>query len=146
MNWNKLSGRRSRENRAIRENKGKRGSGIPDMLKNVKMDKGWHWLLYLDVILPLLLFIFAYILSVFEAGHFMSRLFHAYNLYILSPVPVLKNLSGFIGLFIHTGAVVYAIRRKNLPDMLLCVGFAVLAVLYILLGVHYKLIFILNPV
>lgn len=113
-------------------------------IKDVKINKMWMWLLYIDFILPLCLFLLAYLLNKLGTGFALSRLFHSYNLYILSPIPNLQTLTGILGLIIHTGAVAYALLRRDLKDAALCLGISTIAFLYIFLEVNYQLSFMLK--
>lgn len=119
-------------------------SGFLERLNNFKMNKGWMYLLYLDFVLPLLLFLLSYVLKASGTGQALARLFHAYNLYILNPIPHLKSLTGIFGLVLHMSAIVYALWKKDIKDTILCLVISTLAFLYIFFELNYKLLFMLN--
>ncbi|MCX7709087.1 MAG: hypothetical protein N2484_04490 [Clostridia bacterium] len=115
-----------------------------DRLTSFKMEKGWMWLLYLDIILPLLLFIPAYFLSGSGLGASLARLFHSYTLYISSPIPDLASLTGILGMLIHIGAILYGLKKKDWNDVFLSLGISILAFLYIFFEINYRLSYMLK--
>ena len=117
---------------------------IIDRIVNFKMEKGWMWLFYLDIILPMCLFLLALLFNGSSMGISLARLFHAYNLYVLSPVPDIVSLTGIIGLAIHVGVVAYALKNRDLIDALICMVITAAAFLYIFLEVNYSLSFLLK--
>lgn len=119
-------------------------NSMGERIKGFKMEKAWMWLLYLDFILPLLLFLAAYALRASTLGSIAARLFHSYNLYIINPIPNLANLTGILGFMIHIGAVGYALKRKDMKDVLPSTVLFVLLFLYMYFEVNYKLSYMLT--
>lgn len=113
-------------------------------LFNIKMDKGWMWLLYLDILLPSLLLILSLVAGAFGKGRTFSILFHSYNLYIINPIPNFTSFTGIPGLGIHLAAIAYAIKRKDHKDMVLCLIFLILAFIYIYFEINYKFSYMLD--
>ena len=108
------------------------------------MKKSWHWLLYLDFLLPLLLFFLAWLLKDNPFGSGIARVFHAYGLYVIQPIPNPAKLIGVAGLLLHLAALGWAIRRKDLPDLLISASITVLVCLYFALELNYAVIRILH--
>ncbi len=113
-------------------------------LINIKMDKGWMWLLYLDILLPSVLFFLALAAGRLGKGGPFSALFHSYNLYIINPIPNFNSFTGIPGLGIHIGAVAYALKRKDRKDMVLCLAFLILAFIYNYFEINYMLSYMLD--
>ena len=61
----------------------------------------WQWLLYIDILLPALLFGLAYLTQ--STG--LARIYHSYCLYIASPVPRFPSLTGVVGAVIALGRI-----------------------------------------
>jgi hypothetical protein len=109
--------------------------------------RGWLWLVYLDLLLPGLLWSAAYFLS----SPALARLFHNYGLYVMSTAPVgadgtlfFLSLSGVTGLLIHVYAAARGILRRDRLDAALCLVFAVAMFVVFFLGLNYDAIRILE--
>ena len=113
-------------------------------LVDIKLEKGWHWLIYFDIVLPLILFITAYFLANTSVGPLLAKLFHSYNLFLIDPIPEPTKLIGIIGALAHIFFIAYAIKRKDSRDISICVSLTILAVLYFAFEINYKLILYLN--
>lgn len=105
-----------------------------------KMDKAWHWLLYIDFILPLILFIIVLLLPSSEIKQIFSKIFHNYNLFIINIVPNFISLTGILGILIHTAAIVYSIIKKDNKSLIICIIFSILIFLYFFFDINYLLI------
>ncbi len=109
--------------------------------------RGWLWLVYLDVLLPALLWAAAYFLG----SSALARLFHNYGLYVMSTAPVgadgtlfFLSLSGVTGLLLHVYAVFRGSVRRDRLDAALCLVFAVAMFVVFFLGLNYDAIRILE--
>jgi hypothetical protein len=105
--------------------------------------RGWRWLVYLDLVLPAVLWLLAFLLH----SVFLARLFHTYGLYVMSPAPIgsdgtlyFLSLSGVPGLLLHLYAVVRALLRRDRLDAVLCLGIAVLVFLFFFFGLNYEIV------
>jgi hypothetical protein len=74
----------------------------------------------------------------------LARLFHAYGLYVISPIPNPAKLIGIIGLLLHLAALGWAIRRKDPADLLLSAGITALACVYFAAGWNYDVVKVLH--
>ncbi len=110
----------------------------------LKMNKGWHWLLYLDLILPLFLFLIAFIIPSSGIKESFSVLFHTYNIYIIKIIPNFGSLTGITGILIHLFAIVYAVIKKNYKDLIICVIFTIIIFFYFFFEVNYIIIKVLK--
>ena len=115
-----------------------------DQVKNFKFDKVWMYLIYLDFILPLCMFVLAYSLNSFGTGYSIARLFHTYNLFFVSPIPNFESYTGVVGLAVHVGFIAYALFRKGLKDALICTGVSIVTFLYIYFEINYSLSYLLK--
>jgi hypothetical protein len=105
--------------------------------------RGWPWLLYLDIALPLVLWLLAYLLGV----PLFSRLFHYLGLYVNSTAPIdvdgsalYLSLTGIPGLLLHLYAIVRGLLRRDRIDALLCFVMAILMFVYFFFGWNYVVI------
>lgn len=117
---------------------------IINQFLSFKMEKSWMWLFYLDALLPLFLFVLAFSLGKTGLGPTLARLFHSYNLYVISPLPDLGSLTGILGVIIHAGAIIYALKKKDLKDAAVSLLISLLAFLYFYFELNYSLALILN--
>jgi hypothetical protein len=111
--------------------------------EKLKMNRGWQWLLYIDVLLPLLLFLAA-LVPIQSIQNSFSRLFHTYSLYVMNTIPDFKAFTGIVGLAAHLYLIGWAAYRKRWVDLAICVGFAVAVTLYFYFGLNYLLVGMLN--
>ena len=102
--------------------------------------KMWQWLLYIDILLPLLLFGLAY----FTQSTGLARIYHSYCLYIASPVPRFPSLTGVAGAAIGLGAVFRALYKRDIPDVVLCIVILAAVAVYYYTGTNYLFIRYLN--
>lgn len=109
-------------------------------LANMQMERSWQWLLYLDVILPGILFLLALLLPMESLAASLARLFHSYSVYVSNPIPNLANFMGIVGLAVHLGALIMALRRKDKLDLLLSALLTLAVSLYFYLGLNYQLV------
>lgn len=117
---------------------------ILDRIRNFDMNKSWMWLLYLDLVLPLCLFLLAYVLNALGTGFFLSKLFHTYNLFVINPIPNFTSFTGILGLILHIGVIAYALWKKDWRDVLACVGITALVFLYFFFEVNYIFTYMLK--
>lgn len=104
-------------------------------MKGFKMDKGWKYLLYFDLILPALLFLLAWLIQ----SPKMSMLFHAYEIFLVNPIPDLKALTGIIGLLYHGGVLGYTLYKHNYKDFALCLSITLAVVVFFLFEINYRI-------
>ncbi len=104
--------------------------------KELKFDKGWKYLVYFDFILPGILFLIAWI----AGSPFISKIFHSYEVFIISPIPNFKAFTGIIGLLFHLGIIIYTIIKKNYRDMVICIVITLIIALFFYFDLNYQLI------
>ena len=81
------------------------------------MKKSWQWMVYIDLALPLIMFLFGWLMGDNDMGKFFSGLFHAYNLYIMNPFFDLANKMGIVGILIPLFLFGWAIKRRDFVDL-----------------------------
>lgn len=108
--------------------------------RSFELTKMWQWLLYIDILLPALLFGLAYLTQ--STG--LARIYHSYCLYIASPVPRFPSLTGVVGAVIGLGTVFRALYKKDIPDVVLCIVILAAVAVYYYTGTNYLLIRYLN--
>jgi len=110
----------------------------------LQLKRSWQWLLYLDLILPGILFSLAYFLPQAELAVLFARLYHSYSMYVSNPIPNLTTFMGLVGLAIHLWALGYAFKGKNRIDLFLSVIITLAITLYYYFGINYELVRLLN--
>ena len=110
---------------------------------DLKMNKSWQWLFYLDLVLPGMLFLLALLLGTTSFGSLFARLFHSYGLYIIDPIPG-GGLTGLAGIALHGTALVLAAKRREWLDFGLCVLLLAGTALFFGLEWNYQAIRILK--
>lgn len=98
-----------------------------DKVKKVKMDQGWQWLLYLDIVFPFILFVIA-LLPLGGLSTTFAGFYHNYNMFIICPIPNIPALIGIVGLVVPIIFMIRAIIRRKWLDLVLC-GVFLLAML-----------------
>lgn len=111
-----------------------------------EIKKSWQYLLYIVVVLPGVLFLLAWLLRNAGAGVMFGRLFHTYNLYVSSPLPNFDpfNGTGVLGLVILAVLAVWAVRRKDWPDLALTLGLGAVNAVYFWMEWNYRLLLFIN--
>lgn len=111
-----------------------------------EIKKSWQYLLYIVVVLPGVLFLLAWLLRNAGAGVMFGRLFHTYNLYVSSPLPNFDpfNGVGVLGLVILAVLAVWAVRRKDWPDLALTLGLGAVNAVYFWMEWNYRLLLFIN--
>lgn len=109
-------------------------------MEKFKFDKGWKFLIYFDIILPAILFVVAFLTGIPS----LSKLFHSYELFIVSPIPSLTSLIGIIGLIYHLGIITYTVLKRNFIDMLICIIITLATTAFFLFEINYLIIKPLN--
>lgn len=105
-------------------------------IKEFKFDRGWKLLVYLDLVLPAILYLLALVTKVPQ----LSLLFHSYETFIIDPIPDFKALTGILGLLIHIGVIGYSIVKRNHRDMVLCIIIFLLVVAFFWFDLNYVII------
>jgi hypothetical protein len=103
------------------ESSGQAGQSWHKKLWNSRIEQGWQWLLYLDFLLPAVLFLLAWL--PLSMRTFFAQLYHQYTLFIIKPVPNFSSMTGIIGLLIHIGLIIRAIIRRKWLDLSVCLFF-----------------------
>ncbi|MEG1943264.1 MAG: hypothetical protein RR049_05550, partial [Angelakisella sp.] len=85
----------------------------------VKITKSWHYLAYLYLVLPALLFAAAYLTRAGSLGKVLGTLFHNYGLFAVNPIPNFSSFTGIVGLGMAIWFLVSALRRRDMADFLL---------------------------
>jgi riboflavin transporter FmnP len=109
-------------------------------LKNIKLDKGWKYLLYFDFILPALLYVLAFVLNAPK----LSILFHSYGMYVINPIPNFQTLTGIVGLLFHLGILGYTLYKRNFKDFAVSLAITAAIAAYFLFEINYIIIRPLN--
>lgn len=106
------------------------------------IQKSWQYMLYIAGVLPGAIYLLAWLLRENVSGVMLARLFHTYNLYVSSPIPNLSpfNGAGILGLVILVVLVVWAIRRKDWPDLALTLGLGAVNAFYFWAEWNYQLL------
>lgn len=108
-----------------------------------KRDHPLVYLLYLDLLLPGLLYLMAWIT---QAG-FPARLFHAYGLYLVSPAFVTadglwtaQNGIGIGGLVLHGVAIAWSLQLGRKWEALASAVLLALLFAFFFFGLNYKIL------
>lgn len=109
-------------------------------LKDFKFDRGWKILIYFDLLLPLMLFLLAWLMPIQGMKGLFAVLFHSYGLYVMSPIPHFAALTGIIGLLYHAGILGYTLKKRRLLDLLICALITLAVVLYFMFEINYQVI------
>lgn len=107
--------------------------------KEFELKKSWHWMLYIYLVLPGLLFLIGLLMGDSTVGHFFTQLFHSYNLYVLCPLPNFSKWIGIAGIIIPVTLLIQSVLRKDWPDMLICLGIEGVVVVYFYFEWNYLL-------
>lgn len=102
-------------------------------LRDFKFDKGWKLLIYFDFLLPALIFLIA----LMTQSPFIAKIFHSYEMFIVSPIPNIKALTGIIGLVYHAGIIVYTVKKRNYIDMAISIIITLLIAAMFLFEINY---------
>ncbi|NMA67749.1 MAG: hypothetical protein GX957_16210 [Clostridiaceae bacterium] len=105
-------------------------------LKKIKIDKSWKVLIYFDFILPAILFFIAWI----TGSSMLSKLFHSYETFVISPIPNFTAYTGIIGLIFHLGIIIYALLKEKIKDVILCILITLLVVLFFYFELNYAIL------
>lgn len=108
------------------------------------LSKSWQWLVYVNLLLPVLFFILAIAMTENTMGRFFSYLFQSYMLYIVNPFTDFEKLQGIIGIAIPTFLSVWALRRRDYWDLLITVLTEVAVLIFFYCSVHQLLIGLLT--
>ena len=103
-------------------------------VRGFQINHGWQWLIYIDFILPSLI----YILALLPLGAFrgqLARIFHSYMLYILYPWPDFQSFTGIVAPLLHLYFLIQGIRKKNKTDIILAVVFWLILTLFFTLKI-----------
>jgi hypothetical protein len=108
--------------------------------------KSWQYLLYITVVLPVILFLLAFVLKDNSFGVTLGRIFHTYGLYVSSPIPNFSpfNGTGVLGLAILIFLAVWAVRRRDWADLGITLGLGAVNALYFAMGWNYAILPLLN--
>ena len=106
------------------------------------IQKSWQYMLYIAGVLPGGIYLLAWLLRENGSGRTLARLFHTYNLYVSSPLPNFSpfNGVGLLGLVILAVLVVWAVRRRDWPDLALTLCLGAVNALYFWMGWNYLLL------
>ncbi|NLM74835.1 MAG: hypothetical protein GX187_01930 [Clostridiaceae bacterium] len=105
-------------------------------LHDIKIDRGWKVLVYFDFILPAFLFLIAWI----TASPMLARLFHSYEIFVISPVPDFNAFTGIIGFVFHAGTIIYTITKRNIKDLILCIIITIAIFLFFYFEINYTIL------
>lgn len=113
-------------------------------IRNIKFNRGWKLLIYFDLAIPVILYLFALLFPILRISSIFALLFHSYNLYIVKTIPDFVSFTGIVGLLYHLGIMGYALYKRNLKDFILCLLISILVTLIFLTGINYAIIKPLN--
>lgn len=107
-----------------------------------EVQKSWQYMLYIAGILPGAIYLLAWLLRENISGLMLGRLFHTYSLYVSSPIPHIDpfNGTGVLGLVILVALVVWAIRRKDWPDLAITLALGAINAYYFWAEWNYMLL------
>lgn len=108
------------------------------------LSKSWQWLVYVNLLLPVLFFILAIAMTENTMGRFFSYLFQSYIFYIVNPFTDFEKLQGIIGIAIPTFLSVWALRRRDYWDLLITVLIETAILIFFYFSVHQLLIGLLT--
>ena len=80
--------------------------------KQAKGKHNWLWLIYIDLILPALIYLLA-LAGLGSISMQAARIFHNYLLFILFPWPDFQSWTGILCPVIHLAFLVWALKSKN---------------------------------
>lgn len=104
--------------------------------KEFKFDRGWKLLLYFDILLPALIYLIAFL----TGSPLISTLFHSYEMFIVSPIPDIKALTGIIGLIYHVGILIYTLIKRNYKDFAVSLIISLIVAAFFLAEINYLII------
>ena len=105
-------------------------------LKEFKFDRGWKLLLYFDLVLPAVLYFIAWATKLPQ----LSNIFHAYEIFLVNPIPNISALTGILGLVFHLGVIGYTMMKRNFKDLAFCIAITLLITLFFLFEINYLII------
>ncbi len=105
-------------------------------IKDFKFDKGWKVLIYFDILLPVLLYLLAWLLKIPQ----LSMLFHSYEIFIISPIPNFQALTGILGLLFHIGVLGYTLIKKNKKDFALSLVISLVVAAFFWFELNYVIL------
>jgi len=119
---------------------------LRDKANRFEIKKSWQYLLYIVVVLPGLLYLLAWLLRGGGTGVALARMFHTYNLYVSSPIPNFSpfNGTGVLGLAILLALAVWAVRRKDWPDLAVTLALGAANAAYFWMEWNYLLLRFIN--
>lgn len=115
---------------------------LKEKASRFEIQKSWQYLLYIAGVLPGALFLLAWLLRGSGLGVMFGRLFHTYNLYVSSPLPNVDpfNGVGVLGLVILVVLAVWAVRRRDWPDLAITLGIGAVNAVYFWMEWNYQLL------
>lgn len=107
-----------------------------------EIQKSWQYMLYIAGVLPGAIYLLAWLTRETVSGVMLGRLFHTYSLYVSSPIPHLSpfNGVGVLGLVILAALAVWAVRRRDWPDLALTLALGVANGVYFWMEWNYLLL------
>lgn len=113
---------------------------LKEKANRFELKKSWQWLLYLYLVLPLLLFVIGVLGGDGAIGTYFSKIFHSYNLYVISPLVDFASLTGIIGVIIPGYLLFKAYRRKDYKDIGISIALFLCIAVYFYFEVNYMLL------
>ncbi len=86
-------------------------------VSGAELSRSWQYLLYIYVVLPAVLFLFAWLLRGNSMGHALASLYHTYNIFVVCPIPNFQSFTGVLGLLLAIYFLIQPIWRKNWFDL-----------------------------
>lgn len=119
---------------------------LKEKINNSDIQKSWQYMLYIAGVLPGGIYLLAWLLRENISGVMLGRLFHTYNLYVSSPIPHLDpfNGVGVLGLVILVVLAVWAVRRKDWPDLAITLALGAANAAYFWMEWNYQLLRFIN--
>jgi hypothetical protein len=108
--------------------------------KPFRIDRCWKILIYFDLILPAILYLIALLFPLSGIRSAFANLFHSYGLYVMKTLPDPASFSGIVGLLYHGAAMFYTARKRNTPDLLICMAITILVTFYFAFDINYQII------
>ena len=111
-------------------------------INDSEIQKSWQYMLYIAGVLPGAIYLLAWLTRETVSGVMLGRLFHTYSLYVSSPIPHFSpfNGVGVLGLVILAALAVWAVRRRDWPDLALTLALGAVNGVYFWMEWNYLLL------
>lgn len=112
---------------------------VGEKFSEIKLDKSWHYLCYIYLLLPGVLFLLALLGKNQPFAKTLGLLFHNYGLFVTNTVPNLSTFTGVLGLGLALWFLLDTARRRDWTDMTISLVLVACNTVYFLMGWNYLL-------